>query len=147
MKVEISPTVLFLCTGNYYRSRFAELYFNELAVQHGSRWRANSRGLQLFHPNEGPISKHTIRWLTQLGVSLPEPHRYPIAITETDLHSAHHVVAVKEAEHRPMLAANFPRWVERVEYWHVHDLDCATPDAAMPHLENELNQLLDRLAA
>jgi protein-tyrosine phosphatase len=27
--------MLFLCTGNYYRSRFAELLFNHLAKQRG----------------------------------------------------------------------------------------------------------------
>lgn len=38
-----TETVLFLCTGNYYRSRFAEIYFNALAAQRGSPWRADSR--------------------------------------------------------------------------------------------------------
>jgi len=27
-------TALFLCSGNYYRSRYAEFYFNWLAPQH-----------------------------------------------------------------------------------------------------------------
>jgi hypothetical protein len=34
-----------------------------------------------------------------------------------------------------------------VEFWHVHDLDCATPDTAIPHLQRQVEQLLDRLAA
>ena len=38
------PTVLFLCSGNYYRSRFAEIFFNWLAPQQGLNWRAESRG-------------------------------------------------------------------------------------------------------
>ena len=37
--------VLFLCTGNYYRSRFAEILFNQLAPTRGLNWRADSRGL------------------------------------------------------------------------------------------------------
>ncbi len=37
--------LLFLCTGNYYRSRFAELLFNHLAAQVGLDWRADSRGV------------------------------------------------------------------------------------------------------
>jgi len=28
-------TVLFLCTGNYYRSRFAEVFFNAVATKEG----------------------------------------------------------------------------------------------------------------
>ncbi|MSR59513.1 MAG: low molecular weight phosphatase family protein, partial [Planctomycetaceae bacterium] len=53
------PTVLFLCTGNYYRSRFAEVYFNWLAAQRGSVWRADSFGLALDPNNPGPLSGHT----------------------------------------------------------------------------------------
>ena len=37
--------VLFVCTGNYYRSRFAEAVFNHLAAARGLPWRAVSRGL------------------------------------------------------------------------------------------------------
>ena len=53
--------VLFLCTGNYYRSRFAEVLFNHLARERGLRWRAESRGLDLAIGvnNVGPISPHT----------------------------------------------------------------------------------------
>jgi protein-tyrosine-phosphatase len=39
--------VLFLCTGNYYRSRFAEGLFNHLASQLRLGWRADSCGLAL----------------------------------------------------------------------------------------------------
>jgi protein-tyrosine-phosphatase len=35
--------VLFLCTGNYYRSRFAELLFNYRARSTGLAWEASSR--------------------------------------------------------------------------------------------------------
>src|SRR5260221_14621403 len=40
-------TALFLCTGNYYRSRFAEVLFNSVAGKMGLPWRASSRGLAL----------------------------------------------------------------------------------------------------
>jgi protein-tyrosine phosphatase len=138
-------TVLFLCTGNYYRSRFAELYFNALAVERGSVWRADSRGLRLFPGNDGPISTHTIRWLTAMGIALPDPHRYPLAIAETDLISAQLVVAVKEAEHRPLLEAHHPAWADRVEYWHIHDLDVSMPESALPQLRARVEELVVRL--
>ena len=56
--VSDDPVVLFLCTGNYYRSRFAEVLFNHLARERGSCWRAESLGLDLAIGvnNVGPIS-------------------------------------------------------------------------------------------
>ncbi len=39
--------ILFLCTGNYYRSRFAEKLFNNLATQKNLDWEADSRGLAI----------------------------------------------------------------------------------------------------
>jgi protein-tyrosine phosphatase len=36
-------TVLFLCTGNYYRSRFAEILFNSVAGKLGLPCLASSR--------------------------------------------------------------------------------------------------------
>ena len=37
-------TVLFLCSANYYRSRFAEHFFNWHAENSGLRWKAISKG-------------------------------------------------------------------------------------------------------
>jgi protein-tyrosine phosphatase len=138
-------TVLFLCTGNYYRSRFAELYFNAAAAARGLPWRADSRGLRLYPGNVGPVSRHTLRWLARHGVPAPAVARPPLALTEADLHTADLVVAVKEAEHRPLLELNFPAWAPRVEFWHVHDVDCAEPTEALPELTTKVDALLERL--
>jgi protein-tyrosine phosphatase len=138
--------ILFLCTGNYYRSRFAEIFFNWQAKQRGLQWTADSRGLALDGCNYGPISRYTVARLKEQGIDHDRDQRFPLPLSEVDLAAADLIVAVKEAEHRPLVAARFPAWRDRIEYWHVHDLDCATPDDAFPHLESELIKLLDRLA-
>ena len=53
--------------------------------------------------------------------------------------------ALKEAEHRRLMQARFPAWVERVEYWHVHDLDCALPTKALPQVRQHVEELVLRL--
>ena len=140
-------TVLFLCTGNYYRSRFAEVLFDWHAGRRGLAWRAASRGLALTPANVGPLSPHTAARLTALGVPYEAYLRPPFDLTAADLAAADHVVAVKAAEHRPLLGSRFPAWLDRVEFWDVHDVDCAGPEAALPHLEREVLGLLERLAA
>ena len=140
-------TVLFLCTGNYYRSRFAEELFNHLATQRRLDWNATSRALaiELGIDNHGPISAHTRAEMTRRGLALSEPVRLPIQCSEQDLASATKVIALKEAEHRPYLAARYPTWPDRVEYWHVHDLDKATPGEALSAIAEQVEQLIASL--
>jgi len=139
------PTVLFLCTGNYYRSRFAEIVFNALAEQAQLAWRADSRALNPSPYNIGAISQHCLDGLEEHGFVAPDDPRYPVRLTQDDLATADLVVAVKEAEHRPLLRLNFTEWEDTVEYWHVHDLDCADPEEALPELLAHVRALVARL--
>ncbi len=140
--------VLFLCTGNYYRSRFAEAVFNDLAARAGLDWTAASRGLaisELGHENQGPMSAHTRAALTDRGLTPAEPVREPISCTDADLAAADLIVAVKEAEHRPWLRRKHPAWADRVTYWHVHDLDRAGPEQALGEIADLVAALVRRL--
>ena len=139
-------TVLFLCTGNYYRSRYAEILFNWTATENGLAWKADSRGLDPDPLNSGPMSHNTMAALRKLGIPFDNYRSFPLLATDPDFDGAHHVIAVKEAEHRPMIQRKFPRWLERVEFWHVHDLDCCGPEEAIPHLDREVAALVKRLA-
>lgn len=143
----MTKRLLFLCTGNYYRSRYAELLFNALADEAGLDWRAESRGLRLTPGrNPGPISAFVVERCAGRELALPDDARMPIQADVLDLFEADLVVALKEAEHRPLLAARFGAWARRVEYWHVHDIDRATPDEALPELEALVERLVERLA-
>ena len=140
-------TVLFLCSGNYYRSRFAELLFNHLIVDTGLAFTADSAGLwpNCRHHNSGPISSDTVAALRARGVTLPDQHRIPRDATEADIRSAAVTIALKEAEHRPLLVRRFPAVLHRVEFWHVHDVEDAPPSEAIPLIENNVRALLERL--
>jgi protein-tyrosine phosphatase len=140
-------TINFICTGNYYRSRFSEYLFNALAQEKGLEWRATSRGLKtcLVTKNDGAISEFTAYWLTAMNVPF-DGERFPIQLSKADLENADHVVAVKEAEHRAMMLEQFPEWADLIEYWHVDDMDCATADEALPVLQSCIEALVDRLA-
>jgi protein-tyrosine phosphatase len=139
--------ILFLCTGNYYRSRLAEELFNHHAERTGLAWRAGSRGLaiELGKDNEGPLSSHVLRFLEQSGVCVGGSERYPRQCTLEELAAATLVVAVKEAEHRPLLRDRFPGWEARVTYWHVHDIDVDAPGKALPEIAVQVEALVTRL--
>ena len=63
-------TVLFLCTGNYFRSRFAEVLFDSVAGTMGLPWRASSRGLALERGvnNVGPMAVEAVQALVARGL-------------------------------------------------------------------------------
>src|SRR5215831_961568 len=109
-------TILFLCTGNYYRSRFAELLFNSVAGKMGLPWQASSRGLALERGvnNVGPMAASAVKALEALGVRASEAvTRLPAQVTTDDLERAALIVALKYAEHQPLLQERFPAWAEK----------------------------------
>ncbi|MGA2052861.1 MAG: low molecular weight phosphatase family protein [Opitutales bacterium] len=138
--------VLFICTGNYYRSRFAEAIFNHYARAGDLPWRAISRGLAV-HLVDGDLSPQTRQALLERGIPLHHTAPSRQDLTRADLEAAAHVVALKEAEHRPLMTARFPDWAPRIEYWHVDDLDFATPAEALPAIETLVIDLARRLPA
>ncbi len=140
-------TVLFLCTGNYYRSRFAEILFDALAKRAGLRWRAASCGvaIELGFGNVGPLSEATVERLAALGISTEGYLRLPRQVGEDDFQRADLIIALKEAEHRPLLRSRYPGWEERVEYWHIHDTDLAPPEQALREIEHEVRGLIAQL--
>jgi protein-tyrosine phosphatase len=137
-------TVMFLCTGNYYRSRFAAIYFNHLAQRQQLNWLATSRGLRIGWPdNLGAMSHFIEDRLAAAGISVDQYRHMPLQCRACDLEEATLTVALKEDEHRPMMNRYFPSWTHRVRYWHVHDVDAAHPETALPEIE----QLVERLIA
>lgn len=136
-------TVLFLCTGNYYRSRFAEAYFNSVAAKMCLSWIAASRGLAIERGvnNIGPMAVAAINALKNMGGCFGNDFaRFPLQVTVNDLEGADRIIALKHAEHLPLLQERFPTWLEKVEFWQVDD----APEA-LALIEREVMYLTARL--
>ena len=142
-------TVLFICTANYYRSRFCEHWFNHLATQQHRDCVATSRAvaLELGAENVGPISPLAIQGLRDRDVQLPDQFRAPQQVATTDLQSATHIIVLDADEHRPYMAAKFPDWANRVTYWSVGDLHVATPEQALALAEQNVRAFIQQLAS
>jgi protein-tyrosine phosphatase len=140
--------LLFLCTGNYYRSRFAEMLFNALATQVQLTWHADSRGIatDLGSQNMGPIAPCVLEALRLRGIAVGQDIRFPRQLQEQDLAQGDLIIALDEAEHRACLEERFRRWAERVEYWHIPDIGGASVDAALAAIEREVHSLMLRLS-
>ena len=140
-------SVLFLCTGNYYRSRFAEELFNHRAANSAINWRADSRGLALERgtKNIGFMSPFALEGLRIRGVAVANVDRFPLPCTVDALKSADRIVALHDGEHRPLMQERFPDWEHRIDFWDVEDVEFMQPGLALAKLDKQLGDLLRTL--
>lgn len=135
-------SVLFLGTGNFCRSRFAECLFNSVAARMGLPWPGSSRGLAPEQPGRknGPMDVAAIKALEARGIRAAECSRAPAEVTSADLGAADRVVALNQVEHQPLVRERFATQAEKVEYWQVAD----GPEA-LAAVEKEVMGLVARL--
>jgi len=145
--VKVNEVVLFVCTGNYYRSRFCEILFNTWAPDYGIKARAISRGLMtgLISVEMGGLSPHALRGLQAREILLDDRIRRPIQIQESDFMEAALVIAMDEKEHRPIMGQQFPHWADRIQYWQVADIADLEPELGIAALEQRVRTLLEQM--
>lgn len=139
-----TPPILFICTGNFYRSRHAEAVFNWHAHRSGLAVRAFSRGLLTSMVADEPtrLSPNTARRLAELGIGEHHTGVEPIQLTEDDLLRAGRAIALRKDEHWGMVRRTHPEWVDRIEYWDVRDIDELGPHEALPAIEQRVLELV-----
>jgi protein-tyrosine phosphatase len=139
-----SQIVLFVCTGNFYRSRYAELYFNARA-RPSLGWCAESRGFRLSAANIGPIAACVPERLAAHRLPLPAAMRFPLQIQEQDLVHASRIIALDAVEHRPFVETLFPAWRDQINYWQIPDVGGMRVEEALSAIEREVDALFDQL--
>lgn len=138
-------SVLFLCTGNYYRSRYAEEYFNYRARSRLPGWAAHSKGLARDMSrtgNVGPMSLHALRALTDRGIDPLAATRFPESVQERDLEIHSRIVLLSRSEHEPMMAEYFPNHLDHVEYLDIEDGHLEDPESALQRLSNAIDEMV-----
>lgn len=140
--------ILFLCTGNYYRSRFAEELFNHRARQRGLEWTADSAGLEVEKwrsYNPGTMSVHTVEMLEAMDVMPMGRNRPERQFDPQEIDEVVRCIALSESEHRPMIERMHPELLDRIEFWTVEDLHLETADNALPMIVEAVEKLVDEL--
>jgi protein-tyrosine phosphatase len=139
--------ILFLCTGNYYRSRYAEEIFNHFARSKGLRWRAFSRGAaERGSPdNVGPMSRFALEALQSQAIVPDGGMRMPMPCVVADFEEADLVIALKDGEHRPLVERRFPEVAGSVTYWNVDDIEFAPPSTALALIDHHVRELIATL--
>jgi protein-tyrosine phosphatase len=137
--------ILFICTGNYYRSRFAEAVFNHHAELQQIPWTAFSRGLAV-HLAEGYLSPLTLDALGELKIELRHTGTERLQLSESDLLHSDRRIALDRTEHFAMMREQFPNWADQIEYWDVPDFVFESHVRALPEIERRTLQLLKEIS-
>jgi protein-tyrosine phosphatase len=147
----LTHSALFICTGNFHRSRFAEHLFNAIAQERGLPWTAISRGTNV----EGSrtffkgrlMSPEAQQALDDLSIEFRADLRDPLQLTPDDLAIADVIIAVCEDEHRPHIERDFLAAAERVQYWGVFDVPIWPAGEGLAKLDQLVRDLIDHLAS
>ena len=148
---ELSPAadapkrILFICTGNFYRSRFAEAIFNHHAEQRKIPWTAFSRGLAV-HLAEGYLSTFTTEALSARQIELRHTGQRRIQLSEEDLLRSSYRIAMDRSEHLRMMSNQFPAWADQIDYWDVADIAYRSSIEALPEIELKVMRLLEKVS-
>lgn len=138
-------SILFICTGNYYRSRFSESYFNARVQEARLPFQADSAGLRANHPgNVGPISIFARKRLERHDIQA-DLQRFPRSITQNDFSTSAQIIALDESEHRPMMEQQWPSYADKITYWHIPDIQFMEPEEALDRMTEVLERFLDQL--
>ena len=137
--------LVFVCSANYYRSRFAQAWFNFHKGPVLKDWWADSRGM---HIDWAPmsLSPYTRETLEAHGIPRTCHQPLPVALTLQDLEGASLLIALKREEHYPMMQERFPEWADRIRYWEIHDLDVWKPEQTLPAIMIQVGLLIEELA-
>lgn len=141
----MTKRVLFICTGNFYRSRFAEAVFNHHATRKGLSWAAFSRGLAI-HLAEGPISPFIEDALAVRQIDLRHTAADRAVLSVDDFLHSERQIAMDRTEHYPMMQLQFPNWADKIRYWDVGDVPFQFPHEALPEIERRVTQLFEELS-
>jgi predicted translation initiation factor SUI1 len=87
------------------------------------------------------MAVEAIEALESMGIHGAEQFaRFPAQVTAEELERADRVIALKEAEHLPLLQERYPAHAGKVEYWHIDDAI-----GVLPLIEDEIMTLVAQM--
>ena len=113
--------VLFVCTWNIHRSRFAEEVFNYLAKKSNDKHQAFSAGFRFGSNSFRTIYYPALDNLKKLNIVPLRPNDFSKHIDDVDLFNYDRIICMDEGEHKPMVLANPNLQNDLFEYWNIID--------------------------
>jgi protein-tyrosine phosphatase len=148
--------VCFVCTGNYYRSRFAEATFNFMAKECGEKYVAESRGLNISAADKvaadyGELSPYTKNKMEELDIpiSFTSSKRQPIS--KQDLKDFDIIVVMDRSEHFSMVKSfvgedeDMILSAKNFKYWAIKDVFDWKPEETLGAILANVNKFFNEI--
>ena len=134
--------VLFVCTQNIHRSRFAEEVFNYLAKKSNSKHQAFSAGFRVGDYSFRTIYYPALDNLKKLNIAPLRPNDFSKHIDDVDLSEYDRIICMDEGEHKPKVLANPSLQNDLFEYWNIIDEPKVKSEISLPKCYQKVDNLL-----
>lgn len=142
--------VTFVCTGNYYRSRFAESYFNYLCDILKLNFEADSYGLAIHYADElaeehGEISPYSKERMEQIGIPDHYFDRDRKSLTKDAIENSDIIIAMDKEEHTEMIMEQFPSYINQFNFFEVKDVFDWEPKKTLDETQKNVEKMINEI--
>ena len=137
--------ILFVCTGNIFRSRFAEEVFNHLRKINGVDATAFSAGLQVGRYKQRKLYWPAMKELERLKIEPLRSNEDSVHINDIDVSIYYQIICMDEEEHKPMVRSNELLSGFTFQYWNIVDMPKVSSDISLPKCYKKVESLIDQL--
>lgn len=134
--------VLFVCTANIFRSRFAEEVFNSLAQSSNISAQAFSAGLKVGEYHIRKIYRPAMDQLKYLNINPKRPDELSVHINDINLQGYDRFICMDENEHRPMVESSSLLQNIDFEYWNIIDEPKVESAVSLPICYSNVKELI-----
>lgn len=111
--------VMFVCTGNYFRSKFCECYLNAISKSKDTTY--YSCGIDVTYPgNIGEVSVHTKSYLMELGIDFSTSTKDDISVYDLDEFDTIYVMNLEEHYH--FMNSRYPQFMSKCIFLDFKDI-------------------------
>ena len=145
LKFIIMKKILFVCTANIFRSRFAEEVFNSLATDSSSSLIAFSAGMKVGEFTTRKIYYPALEQLKRYNIKPIRENELSTHIDDLNLDEYDRIICMDEPEHKPMVEENTNLKGRDVEYWNIVDIPEEDSRVSLPMCYEKVNELFSEM--
>ena len=137
--------ILFVCTGNIFRSRFAEEVFNHLCKTKNVNATAFSAGLKVGKYRQRKMYKPALIELKRLEIIPSRSDEDSIHINDIDISIYDQIICMDRQEHKPMVDSNQFLSSYAIKYWDIVDMPKVSSQISLPKCYKKVDELVKQL--